>query len=154
VFVSQNTLAPAGRVSQAVLHLCADTLQYISMDIIIGCKNFELTPSLRTYIEEKVGKLANYWDRIIRARVELEVDKNKRGGLIHSATVTLEVPGPDIRVQEEAGDMHAAIDLTMPVLERQIKKAKNKLEHTDWRHMDKAKEKFRQWYERMRGNNK
>ncbi|HBH17234.1 MAG TPA: ribosome-associated translation inhibitor RaiA, partial [Candidatus Veblenbacteria bacterium] len=97
-------------------------------------------------------KLANYWDRIIRARVELEVDKNKRGGLIHSATVTLEVPGPDIRVQEEAGDMHAAIDLTMPVLERQIKKAKNKLERTDWRHMDKAREKFRQWYERMRGN--
>ena len=143
-----------GWASSAPLRGQADTLQYNGMDIIIGCKNFELTPSLRTYIEEKVGKLGNYWDRIIRARVELEVDKNKRDGLMHSATVTVEVPGPDIRVQEEAGDMHAAIDLVIPVIERQIKKAKEKLEHTDWHKVRRAKEKFQQWYERMRNNNK
>lgn len=130
----------------------ANTLQLRHMDIIISCKNFDLTPSLRAYVEEKVGKLNNYWDRIIRARVDLQVDKNKRGGLMHQATVTLEVPGPDIRVTEEAGDMHAAFDLTMPVLEIQIKKAKSKIEGTDWRQIRRAKEKFMTWYERMRNN--
>lgn len=124
------------------------------MDIIISCKNFDLTPALRTYTEDKVGKLVNYWDRIIRARVDLEVDKNKRSGLMHKATVTLEVPGPDIRVTEEAGDMHAAIDLVLPVIERQIKKTKVRVEKTDWRQIRRAKEKFMNWYERMRGNNK
>lgn len=120
------------------------------MDIIISCKNFDLTPSLRTYVEEKLSKLGNFWDRIIRIRVELEVDKNKRGGRMHTATMTVEVPGPDIRISEEAGDMHAAIDIALPILERQLQKAKNKVEKLDWRRMRKAKEKFQDWYNQIR----
>lgn len=121
------------------------------MDILITCKNFDLTPSLRTYTEEKLAKLSNFWERIIRIRVELEVDKNRRGGLMHKATFTLEVPGPDIRVSEESGDMRAAIDIALPILERQVQKAKQKIEKSDWRQMRKAKEKFWNWYNRMRG---
>ncbi len=124
------------------------------MDIIISCKNFDLTPSLRAYVEEKIGKMANYWDRIIRAKVDMEVDKNKRGGLMHRATVTLEVPGPDIRVAEESSEMHAAIDLLIPVLERQIKKTKARQEKNDWRQIRRAKEKFMAWYDSLRGKNK
>ncbi|MDZ4229858.1 MAG: HPF/RaiA family ribosome-associated protein, partial [Candidatus Veblenbacteria bacterium] len=88
--------------------------------------------------------------RIIRARVEFEVDKNKRGGLMHRATVTLEVPGPDIRVSEQAGDVHAALDLTMPLLERQLERTKTKLERVDVRLARRAKAKLRDWYEQFR----
>ena len=122
----------------------------MAMDIIVSCKNFNLTPSLKAYVEDKVGKLARFWERILRARVELEVDKNRRSGLSHRVAVTLEVPGPDIRVTEEAADIHAAIALTMPTLERLIIKAKDKMARTNWRHLKRAKEKFRGWYEQIR----
>jgi len=121
------------------------------MEIIISCKNFELTPSLREYAQEKLSKLGIFWHRIIRVRLELEVDKHKRGGKMHQATVTVEVPGPDIRVVEQAEEMHAAIDLAIPVLERQIKKMKERLQRTDWKHLKRARDKFSEWYSRMRG---
>lgn len=121
------------------------------MDIIVSCKNFALTPSLQAYAEDKVGKLGHFWERIIRARVELEVDKNRRQGVWHRATVTLEVPGRDITVTEEAGDVHAAIDLAIPVLERMLEKAKGKLEPVDWRRFKRARDKFFGWYNSVRG---
>ena len=96
------------------------------MDIIISGKDFKLTPSLKTYVTEKVGKLSHYWNKIIRARVELDVDRNKKSGDLYRAQVWLEVPGKDIEVGGKASDMHAAIDMLMPKLERLIAKAKGK----------------------------
>ncbi len=97
------------------------------MDLIISGKNFKLTPSLKTYVEQKVGKLARYWNRIIRARVELDVDHNQKSGDIYRTEVKLEVPGPDIRMGAKAGDMHAAIDVVVPKLERLIARVKGKM---------------------------
>lgn len=98
------------------------------MDIIISGKNFKLTPSLKQYVEEKVGKLARYWNKIIRARVELDVDHNQKSGDIYRVETLLEVPGPDIRMGTKSSDMHAAIDEVIPKLERLISRVKGKLE--------------------------
>lgn len=98
------------------------------MDIIISGKDFRLTPSLKTYVEQKVGKLAHFWYKIIRARVELDVDHNQKSGDIYRVEVKLEVPGPDIRIGHKSADMHAAIDAVVPKLERLIARAKGKHE--------------------------
>ncbi len=98
------------------------------MDIIISGKNFKLTPSLKTYVEEKVGRLGKFWKKIIRARVELGVQKNQKSGEIYGVEAKLEVPGPDISVEVSAHDMHAAIDLLVPKLERLIARVKGKIE--------------------------
>lgn len=102
------------------------------MDLIISGKNFRLTPSLKAYVEEKVGKLGRYWSKIIRARVELDVDHNQRSGDIYRTEVKLEVPGPDIRLGAKASDMHAAIDEVVPKLERLIARVKGRLA-ASWR---------------------
>lgn len=124
------------------------------MDIIISGKNFDITPSLRLYTEAKLGKLVHFWHKIIRARVEMEVDKGKHSGFNHRVTITLEIPGPDIRVMKESSDMHAAIDLAMPVLERQVNKIKAKLDKTDWHKLRRAREKFLSWYQSWRNGDK
>ena len=99
------------------------------MDLIISGKNFRLTPSLKAYVQEKIGRLGHFWRRIIRARVELDVDHNQRSGDIYRVQTILEVPGPDIRLGIKARDMHEAIDLTAPKLERLISKVKGRLEN-------------------------
>lgn len=120
------------------------------MDIIVGAKNFELTPSLRTYVEGKVGKLQHFWKEIIRARVELTVEESLKTGARYLVTVTLEVPGPDIRVEEEAGEMHAAIDMAIPVLERLVEKVKGKSGRGDVHLMRRAHQKLVKWYDQFR----
>ncbi|MBU1038643.1 ribosome-associated translation inhibitor RaiA [Patescibacteria group bacterium] len=96
------------------------------MDFIISGKNFKLTPSIKKYVQDKFSKLSKYWGKIIRARIELKVDKAHKSGQLSGVDVVLEVPGPDIRAEQKASEMHEAIDLVMPKLERQLNKAKDK----------------------------
>lgn len=119
------------------------------MDIIVSAKNFELTPSLRAYAEEKVGRVARRWDKIIRARIELEVNRGHVSGEVYRAEAVLEVPGPDIRATQQSADMHAAIDLLVEPLERQVARAKSKLGGT-WRAVRGSGRKLAEWYGRLR----
>ena len=98
------------------------------MDLIISGKDFRLTPSLKAYVEQKIGRLSRFWRRIIRTRVELDVDHNQRSGDIYRVEAKVEVPGPDIRLGIKARAMYAAIDLIANKLERLIGKAKAKTE--------------------------
>lgn len=98
------------------------------MEIIISGKNFKLTPSLKTYVTQKVSRFTKYWNKIIRVRVELDVDHNQKSGDIYRVEIWLEIPGPDIRLGIKASDMHEAIDLLVPKIERQISKVKGKFE--------------------------
>ena len=98
------------------------------MELIISGKDFKLTPSLKTYVTQKVGKLGRYWAKVARARVELDVDHNQKSGDLYRVEVWLNVPGADIALGAKAADIHAAIDLVVPKLERQIVKLKGKHE--------------------------
>jgi len=98
------------------------------MDLIISGKNFKLTPSLKAYVEEKMARLNKFWNKIIRVRVELDVERNQKSGDVYGVEAKLEVPGPDIQVGSKSSDMHAAIDEIMPRLERLLVKTKGKLE--------------------------
>ncbi|MFH1112133.1 MAG: ribosome-associated translation inhibitor RaiA [Patescibacteria group bacterium] len=101
-------------------------LSFPQMDIIVSAKNFKLTPSLVTYTEEKIGKIARFWSEIIRANVELSVGRVKSAGNIFNIRVWLEVPGPDLEAEVEAHDMHEGVDLVLSKLESQIRKARGK----------------------------
>jgi putative sigma-54 modulation protein len=99
------------------------------MKIVIKGTNTELTPSLKEYVYEKVGRLERYLKRVVEADVELEVDRKHRSGEIFRAEVMLFVPRDVLRATEQATDMYAAIDLVMPKLKRQIEKYKDKIKH-------------------------
>ena len=96
------------------------------MDIVIGAKNFKLTPAINEYVNEKVGKLAHFWGEIIRAHVELSTARLKTEGDVSHVHVRLEVPGPDLEAEADSSEMYSAIDIVLPKLEKQIAKARGK----------------------------
>lgn len=96
------------------------------MQIIVSGKNIDLTPSLQTYAEEKLGRLEHFWTAIIRVHVELEKNKHHKHGDVCAVSVRVEVPGNDIRIRQESTDMREAIDLIASKLERQVIKVKDR----------------------------
>ena len=92
------------------------------MRYTITGRNIEVTPGLREAIEEKIGKLARYFNPDTEVIVTLSVQKDKQ-----KIEVTIPVKGNIIRAEEASSDMYVSIDLVEEIIERQLKKYKNKL---------------------------
>ena len=89
--------------------------------IIIG-KNIEVTPGLRSAVEDKIGKLEKYFTPETEVHVTLSVEKDRQ-----KIEVTIPVKGNIIRSEQVSNDMYVSIDLVEEIIERQLKKYKNKL---------------------------
>ncbi len=92
------------------------------MRYIISGKNIEVTQALRTAVQEKIGKLERYFGPDTEIQVTLAVEKDRQ-----RIEVTIPVKGTIIRAEQESSDMYVSIDLVEEVIERQLKKYKNKL---------------------------
>ncbi len=92
------------------------------MRYTITGRNIEVTPRLRAQIEEKIGKLDRYFNPNTEVIVTLSVQKGRQ-----KIEVTIPVKGSIIRAEESSSDMYVSIDLVEEVIERQMKKYKNKL---------------------------
>ena len=88
---------------------------------IVG-RNIELTQGLRDSVEKKLGKLGKYFSDDTTANVTLSVQKE-----MQTIEVTIPVKGSIIRAEESSTDMYVSIDLVEEVIERQLRKYKNKL---------------------------
>ena len=93
---------------------------------ILG-RNIEVTEGLRTAVEDKIGKLEKYFSPETTAMVTLSVERERQ-----KIEVTIPVKGSIIRAEQSSSDMYVSIDLVEEVIERQLKKYKNKL--TDKKH--------------------
>jgi len=99
------------------------------MDIKIKATNFNLTPSIRSYLQEKLDSLDKFLpnDESIFADVELaQTTKHHHKGDIFKAVVNLKVSGRLIRAVAEEWDLHAAIDIVKDELHREITTNKEK----------------------------
>ena len=92
------------------------------MKIIIVGRNIEVTPGLRTAVEDKIGKLDKYFKPETEVHVTLSVEKERQ-----KIEVTIPVKGSIIRSEQVSTDMYVSIDLVEEVIERQLKKYKNKI---------------------------
>ena len=92
------------------------------MNITISGKNIDVTPSLRETIEEKLGKLDRYFTPDTDVHVTLSVEKERQ-----KIEVTIPVKGRIIRSEQVSNDMYVSIDLVEEVIERQLRKYKNKI---------------------------
>lgn len=88
---------------------------------IIG-KNIDVTPGLKSAVEEKIGKLEKYFTPETNVNVTLTADKDR-----HKIEVTIPVKGKIIRSEQVSNDMYVSIDLVEEIIERQLKKYKSKL---------------------------
>lgn len=89
--------------------------------IIIG-KNIDVTPGLKEAVENKLGKLERYFTPDTEIHVTLSVQRERQ-----KIEVTIPVKGGIIRSEQESSDMYVSIDLVEEIIERQMKKYKNKL---------------------------
>lgn len=93
------------------------------MNLSVSGHHLDITPALRTYVEDKMLRVTRHFDHVIDAHVVLSVDK-----LRQKAEVTLHVRGKDIHCACEESDLYAAIDLLADKLDRQVLKYKGKRE--------------------------
>ena len=91
------------------------------MNLNLSGHHLDITPALRSYVQEKLGRVTRHFDHVIDAHVVLSVDK-----LRQKAEVTLRVRGKDIHCASEDLDLYAAIDLLIDKLDRQVLKYKDK----------------------------
>lgn len=92
------------------------------MRFIISGKNIDVTSGLRTTIEQKLGKLERYFTPTTEIIVTLSVEKERQ-----KIEVTIPVKGTIIRSEQVSDDMYVSIDLVEEVIERQLRKYKNKI---------------------------
>lgn len=92
------------------------------MNLVISGKNLDITEGLRAAIEEKIGKLERYFTEDTEVHVTLSAEK-----LRQKIEVTIPMKGTIIRAEESSSDMYVSIDLVEEVIERQLRKYKNKL---------------------------
>lgn len=101
------------------------------MKIILHGKNIGLTPTIKNYVDEKIGSLAKLFpnsnDDLIEARVEVgKPSLHHHEGMVFYAEANLKIGGKLIRAVHEDRDLYAAIDKVRDEVEVQIKKFKEK----------------------------
>ena len=92
------------------------------MNVTISGHHLEVTPAIRDYVNEKLGRVKRHFDNVINMTVILQVEK-----LVHKVDATLHVKGHDLHAHSEDGNMYAAIDLLADKLDRQVVKYKEKI---------------------------
>jgi len=91
------------------------------MEVIISAKKMELTPSLKSHVNERMIRLKKYTDHNMNVDVSLVVEKFRNK--IHAS-----VKGKGFKINsdaEEPDSMYKAIDLCVEKLETQLRRGKH-----------------------------
>ena len=92
------------------------------MKITISGKNIDVTESMRRSVTEKLGKLERYFTEDTQVIVTMSVEKDRQ-----KIEVTIPMRGTVIRSEQVSNDMYVSIDLVEEVIERQLRRYKQKL---------------------------
>ena len=91
------------------------------MRITVTGRNIELTQGIKEAVDDKLSKLEKYFTPDTDVFVTLSVEKDRQ-----KIEVTIPIKGHIIRSEQVSNDMYVSIDLVEEVIERQLKKYKNK----------------------------
>lgn len=96
------------------------------MKINIKAHNLELTPAIRSYIDDKLvylEKLLDPADETVLAEVEIEKTDHHHRGLVFRAEINLKTRTGQFFSQETMEDLYAAIDIVKDEVADQLRKA-------------------------------
>lgn len=95
------------------------------MDINIHGSKIEITPAIKEYIENKVGRIQKYFDvSDIKANVVCKIS-----GINQIVEVTIPTKKMTLRAEVASKDLYDAIDKVSDKLERQIRKNKTRMKN-------------------------
>ena len=92
------------------------------MKFIISGRNLEVSEGLKNSVIDKLGRLERYFTPDTEVNVTMSIEKERQ-----KIEVTIPVKGHIIRSEQVSNDMYVSIDLVEEVIERQLRKYKNKL---------------------------
>lgn len=91
-------------------------------ELIVSGIHLELTPSLKTFVSEKVERLFRHEERIVRIRVELECDMKQSVDNRFIAKGHVNIYGPDLNATVASDECHKAISLMIDKLDRMLER--------------------------------
>lgn len=97
------------------------------MDLQLLGHNLEILPTVRAYVEKKLGKLNRHLPNIQSVKVELMEQKTKSTDQRYRVQVTMDVNHTLLRAEEQAENLLVAIDQVVPALDHQIERYKGKV---------------------------
>lgn len=92
------------------------------MQLNLTGHHMDITPALRSYIENKLERLERHFEQMTNVHVILSIEKERQ-----KAEATIHVNRGNIYADSQHEDMYAAIDALIDKLDRQVKKHKEKL---------------------------
>ena len=101
------------------------------MQINLTGHHMDITPAIRSYVENKFSRLERHIDKMTKIHVILSIEKERQ-----KAEASILVNKGKIYADAQHEDMYAAIDALTDKLDRQIKKHKEKL--TDHHRSEKS----------------
>lgn len=93
------------------------------MQVTVIGRHIEATDSLKSYAQDKFGRLEKYLPKTVQVIVTLSVVKKVH----HIAEAIIKSNGLLIQASEETEEMYAAIDLLVEKIERRVRRYKEKL---------------------------
>jgi len=98
------------------------------LDMVVKGRHMDVRPDVRTYAEEKVGKVARILNGMaMSVEIEFYHERNRSIEDHQVAEVTVFTKGHILRARESASDMKTAIDKVAAKLERQARRFKEKV---------------------------
>ena len=96
------------------------------MQVKIHSVQFKADVKLENFIEDKLGKLNNYYDHILGSEVFLKLE-NTNGPENKITEIRLSIPGNDLFAKKQSKTFEEATDQAIEALRRQIQKHKDKV---------------------------
>ncbi|AHF91490.1 30S ribosomal protein S30 [Opitutaceae bacterium TAV5] len=92
-------------------------------ELIVSGIHLELTPSLKTFVQEKADKLFRHEERILRIRIELECDQQTRDpGQRFIAKGHMQIHGPELNAAVVSGECHKSVNMLVDKLDRMLRR--------------------------------
>jgi putative sigma-54 modulation protein len=91
-------------------------------DVIISGNHLELTSALKRIVREKMAKLFQHEERIIRIRVELTYDSTTSPDRALVAQGQIEIRGPAMIASVRSPDMYRSVDELVDKLDRMLRR--------------------------------
>ena len=95
------------------------------MDLQVHSLHFDADKKLIEFVNSKVAKLDQYFDKIVSGDVILKIDKS--GDVSNKiAEIKLNIPGKELFAKKQCKSFEEATDLACDALRRQVQRHKEK----------------------------
>lgn len=128
----RSIFAPLRLLVDAARFIFTSRAYNLHMRIQLESINFDLTPTIRAHVEEKIGSLARMMERFEKdgdVLVAVEVSKPSRHhkqGDVFFASATFSILGKTFRMEQYDADLHVAIDRIKDRIKDDIRDFKEK----------------------------